>query len=217
MSNKKFSLFNKIIITLIASDFFLNLGWGLMAPVFAIFIVQNVAFGSTAEAAKVAGFASLIFWTVKSILQIPIGRYLDKNHGEIDDFWFMVVGTFMLSLVPLGYLASSKPWHIFALQAFYATAAAINFPSWAAIFTRHIDKGREAFEWGSHSTFLGLAAGVAGGIGGLAVAAFGFTAVFVFVSIFTFIAALCLFIVRNDISPRDKVTPRVPIERMVHK
>lgn len=215
--NKRFRLFNKVIIILIISDFFLNLGWGLMAPVFAIFIVQRVALGSIAEAATVAGFSSFIFWTIKSILQIPIGRYLDRNHGEIDDFWFMLAGTFMMVFVPIGYLFSSHPIHIYLLQGFYAIAAALMFPSWSAIFTRHIDKDREAFEWGSHSTVLGSAAGVAGGIGGITVAFFGFNFVFIFVSVFTLFATAMLLLVREDISPRDKNTPRVPVEKPAMK
>src|SRR3989344_7496922 len=95
-------IINKIIKTLIVSDFFLNSGWGMMGPIFAIFIVKNVATGDITEAAKIAGFAALSFWITKSLLQIPIGRYLDKNHGEKDDFWFMVAGTFLLALVPIG-------------------------------------------------------------------------------------------------------------------
>lgn len=212
-----YKLFNKVIIILITSDFFLNLGWGLMAPIFAIFIVQNIAFGSIAEAARVAGFSSLIFWTVKSTLQIPIGRYLDKNRGEVDDFWFMVLGSFMMVFVPIGYLFASQPWHIFLLQMFYATAAAINFPSWSAIYTRHIDKGREAFQWGAHSTFLGFGAGIAGGIGGIAVSLFGFTLVFIFVSVFTLFSTALLLLVREDISPRNKKIPRLPVERTAMK
>ena len=208
-------LINKIIKILITSDFFLNLGWGFMAPIFAIFIVKNVALGSISEAARVAGFASLTFWITKSILQIPIGQYLDKNHGEKDDFWFMVMGTFMMALVPIGYLFSSKPWHIYTLQIIYATAAAINFPSWSAIFTRHIDKGREALEWGTHSTFLGFAAGMAGGIGGIAVATFGFNVVFIFVSFFTVISGLLLFAIKEEISPVNKKIVRMKAKRTV--
>lgn len=206
---------NKIIKTLIISDFFLNLGWGFLAPVFAIFIVQNVSAGSMVGAAKIAGFASLIYWLIKSILQIPIGNYLDKNHGEIDDFWFMVLGTFILAFVPLGYIISTQAWHIYLLQVIYAVGAAINFPSWSAIFTRHIDKGREAAEWSAHSTFLGFAAGVAGGLGGIAVALLGFNFVFIFVSAFTFLAGILLLIIKNDISPKNEDTIRIPIERNV--
>ena len=206
-------IINKIIKTLIISDFFLNSGWGLMGPVFAIFIFKNIAVGSISEAAKIAGFSALFFWVVKSILQIPIGHYLDKNHGERDDFWFMVIGTFMMAFVPLGYLFSSQPWHIYLLQIFYAVAASINFPSWSAIFTRHIDKGKEAFEWGTYSTISGIGIGIAGGIGGVLVAYFGFNAVFIFVSVFSVLSGFLLLIIKDDISPINKNTVRIPIKR----
>ena len=208
-------LINKIVKMLIVSDFFLNSGWGLMGPIFAIFIVKNIAVGNIAEAAKIAGFSALCFWITKSLLQIPIGRYLDKNHGERDDFWFMVLGTFMMALVPIGYLLSTQPWHIYGLQIFYAIAAALNFPSWSAIFTRHIDKGKEAVEWGTHSTVSGLGVGIAGGLGGIAVASFGFTSVFIFVSMFSVLAGCLLLTLNQDISFKNKKVLRTPVERHI--
>ena len=206
-------IINKVVKMLIISDFFLNSGWGMMGPVFAIFIAKNIAVGSFSQGAEIAGFSALCFWGVKSLLQIPIGRYLDKNHGEIDDFWFMLIGTFMMAFVPIGYLFSSQPWHIYALQVFYAIAASINFPSWSAIFTRHIDEGKEAVEWGTHSTVSGLGVGIAGGIGGVAVGYLGFNAVFIFVSLFSLLAACLLFVIKGEISPINKNVVRIPIER----
>ncbi len=159
-----------------------------------------------------AGFASLFYWIVKSILQVPIGHYLDKNHGEKDDFLCMLIGTFLMGFVPLGYIFSTEPWHIYALQIFYGVCAAMTLPSFAAIFTRHINKGREAITWSMYSTFIGVGAGVAGGIGGLTVAYFGFTPVLIFISALTFLSAFLLLIIRNDISPRNKNVLRIPLE-----
>jgi MFS family permease len=201
---------NKIIKFMISSDFALNLGWGLLGPVFAIFIVQNITIGSPSEAAKVAGFASLSYWAVKSVLQIPIGKYLDKNHGEKDDYWFMVVGTFIAGFIPIGYLFASEPWHIYLLQMVYAVGMSMAFPAWLAIFTRHIDKGKEALEWGMESTFLGAGAGIAGGAGGIVASMFGFNVVFVFVSGFTFLAAFLLLFIKDEISPKTKEVKIIP-------
>jgi MFS family permease len=205
---------NKIIRTLITSDIVLSIGWGFIGPVFAIFIVQNIVFNDTAYAAEVAGFASLIYWVLKSFLQIPIGRYLDKNHGEQDDFWFMFIGTFLSSFAPLIFMISSEPLHIYIAQCVQAVAMAMVIPSWSAIFTRHIDKGEEAYEWGMRSTGLGFGSGIAGATGGVLVAVFGFSIVFVLVSIFTFISALLLLLIRNDVIPRDKTLPRIPRSRL---
>lgn len=197
---------NKVIKTFIASDLFFQSGWGLLAPVFAIFIVQNIE-GSDA---RVAGLAATTYWIVKSFLQIPIGKYLDKTRGEKDDFYFLVFGTFLWSLVPLGYLFSKFPWHIYFWQVIQAIGGAMVVPSWSAIFTRHIDIGQEASEWSLRSTSLGFGAGIAGAIGGFLVAIFGFKIVFILVGVFTFLAAFLLIFVHKEIIPRDKVFPRVP-------
>ena len=195
-------IINKIVKVLITSDFFFNLGWGLLSPVFAIFILENIATQSITEAAKVAGFAALFYWITKSIIQVPIGYYLDKNHGEKDDFWFMVIGTFLAAFVPIGYLFSSMPWHIYLLQILHAIGMSMAFPSWLAIFTRHIDKGREAFEWSMETTSIGAGAGIAGGVGGIMAGVFGFKILFIFVSGLTIFSAILLLLVRNNVSSR---------------
>jgi MFS family permease len=205
---------NKIIKVLITSDFFLNLGWGLLGPVFAIFIIQKIT-GSVAKAAEVAGFASLIYWLTKSLLQIPIGQYLDKNHGEKDDFWSMLLGELIIAFVPIGYLFSFAPWHIYVLQIVYAIGMSMAIPAWSAIFTRHIDKGREALQWSMESTFLGIGAGIAGGIGGLIVSVMGFKPLFIFVSLFNIVSVLLLLLIKNDISHKNKETIRTPIRPFV--
>ncbi len=205
---------NKVIRVLILCDVIFNSGWGFLGPVFAIFIVQNIAVGGAAEAAKVAGFASLVYWTVKSILQIPIGRYLDKNHGEKDDLWFMIIGTFLTGLAPFGFMISFLPWHIYGFQVLHAIGMAMMVPSWSAVFTRHIDKGEEAFEWSVRSTSLGFGVGIAGATGGILAAYFGFNIVFILVGTLTIISAFLLLLIYKDVAPHDKILPKIPRSKM---
>jgi len=212
-NNRKMRI-NRVIKILISSDIFLNIGWGLLAPVFAIFVVQKIAAGSTAEGAKIAGFASLTYWIVKSSLQIPIGKYLDKNHGEKDDFWFMVSGLFLTGLTPFGFMVAFRPWHIYGSQVLHAIGMAMVIPSWSAIFTRHIDKGKEAFEWSLESTSLGFGAGIAGALGGIFAAIFGFQVIFILVGTFTIISAGLLLLIHKEIAPKDKLFPRIPPIRL---
>lgn len=195
-------IISKIVKTLIMSDFFLNLGWGLLSPIFALFVLQKVTIGDPSKAAEVAGFAALSYWISKSLIEIPIGRYLDKNDGERDDFWFMVVGLLVVGFVPLGYSISSQPWHIYICQVVHAIGMAMTIPSWLAIFTRHIDKGKEAFEWSMETTSIGAGAGIAGGFGGIVASVFGFQVLFYSVSFLTIFAALLLLLVKNNVSKK---------------
>ena len=70
---------NRVMRAYIYWDFVANSAWGLISPVFAIFILEKISGGNVVEGAKVVGFSTLVYWETKSILQIPIGNYLDKK------------------------------------------------------------------------------------------------------------------------------------------
>ncbi len=193
---------NKVMKAYIYWDLVINSAWGLLSPVFAIFILQIITVGNVAEGARVAGFATLFYWLTKAIFQIPIGNYLDKNHGEIDDFWFYVIGVAITGLVPFGFIFSYMPWHIYVLQIIHAFGMSMVVPSSYAIFIRHADKGREAYESSLDSTLLGIGAGVAGAIGGILVGYIGFKLIFILTGTLTFISVLFIFAVRKEMLPK---------------
>jgi len=207
-----FKSINGFIKTLIISDFFLNYGLGLLGPIFSLFIVQNIAAGSTAEAAKIAGIAALLYWIPRSLLQIPIGRYLDKNHGEIDDYWFMISGLFLTALAPFGYFFSFLPWHIYFFQVLQGIGMALALPPWLALFTKKLDKGKEAFEWATESAFLGFGAGIGGVAGGIIAAFFGFGAVFIGAGIFLLVSVAILLLLRKQVTAEKIRIVILPIE-----
>ena len=195
-------MLNKVIRILILSDFFLFSAWGLIMPILAIFVVGQVKGGD----AQVVGIAIGIYWILKSIIQVPIGRYLDKNHGEKDDYYFMIAGMFLASFIPLGFIFVSLPWHIYALQAVHAIAMAMAIPPWGGIFVRHIDKGKEAMTWGMLSSSVGIGVGVAGIIGGIIAKTFGFTPLFIGVSILGMVSVCLLLLISKNLiaKPKDK-------------
>ncbi len=189
---------NKVIRSYIYWDLVVTSSWGLLAPVFAIFLLENIAVGNVAEGAKIAGFATLFYWVTKSLLQIPFAYYLDKNHGEIDDFWFYVGGTIIIGLVPFGFLFATTTWHIYALQAVHAVGMAMIVPSSYAIFIRHTDKGKEAYESALDSTLFGMGAGVTGAIGGILAGYIGFQLIFIIIGVATLISVVFIFAMRQD-------------------
>ena len=166
-----------------------------MSPIFAIFIVERIQGGN----AFVVGLAAAVYWILKSALRVPMGIFLDRRQGEKDDYLFTVFGLLIASLVSFGYIFSKFPWHIYLLQAVYAVGMAMSLSGWSAIFTRHIDKGKEATEWGLDATLLGLGVGISGAVGGWAVMKFGFTSVFIFVGILGIIGVILLLGLKEEI------------------
>jgi len=197
---------NRVIKTLIASDFILQAGWGLIGPIFAIFITRNINGGNVA----MVGFIAATYWVTKSILQPFIAYFFDLKKGEKDDFKFLIIGMYVANLIPLGYIFVSQLWQIFLLEFIRGLAMACVIPSWAGIFTRHISKGWEAFSWSIESTGIGFAFGFAAAFGGVMATALGFKTVFVLVSAFGLIASSVLLLIRNQIFPKDHFVPKVP-------
>ena len=197
---------NKVIRFLILSDVFLLTGIGFESPVFAIFLTQRIQNGSV----EVAGFASAIYWIINSLALIPIGRYLDKNHGEKDDLLSVVIGNFLAALAIFGYFFSHLAWHIYFLQALYGFGMAMNVAGYNSIFTRHIDKNREALEWSVRGAWVGVGGGVAGAVGGWAAFHFGFNFLFSCVIGFIIVSAVLPFFIYKEMSPHDKSEPLFP-------
>lgn len=197
---------NKVIKLLIASDFLLHNGWGLIGPIFAIFITQQIQGGSLVA----VGFIAATYWLVKSIAQPFIAHFLDITKGEKDDFKFLIYGMFLANLVPLGYIFTTQLWHIFLLEIIRGLAMACVVPSWLGIFTRHIDKGWEAFSWSLQSTSIGFAAAFAAAFGGIIATFLGFKVVFLLVGFFGLASSLVLLLIRNQLFTKDHFKPKVP-------
>lgn len=191
---------NKIIKYLIYSDLVFYTGWGLISPIFAIFILNSIVGGT----AFVVGLAAAIHLVIRSIVRIPFGMIVDSNKNHKRAYLFMVLGLFIAALVPLGYIFAKFPWHIYVLQGILGIMLAISTAGWTGIFTRHMDKGKESTEWGIDAVAVGLGPGIAGAVGGLAVTYYSFQLVFSVVGIFGVLGTLLLLFVRKDILHEHK-------------
>jgi len=170
---------NKIIRVLVLGDIMFFSAYGLINPIFAVFITNQVAGATIAT----AGFAVTISLLVRALLQMPIARYIDRRKGEKDDFIFMVAGSALISIIPFAYFFVSIPLHLYLAQAVLGVGGALANPGWFAIFTRHIDKNKEGTEWTFENVGVALAAAGTATIGGLLAQRFGFHNLFLIVGI----------------------------------
>lgn len=186
---------NKIVKYLILADIAFWTGWGLVSPVFAIFIVEKIQGGT----ALVVGIATAVYWLCRSLLVLPAGRLLDKYVGEKDDYLFLVAGNFIGTMVLFGYIFAIYPWHIYMLQAFYGIGLAMGLSGWRAIFTRNIDKGKEASEWALDDTSLSLGTAAAGITTGFLVTKTGYAVTFGLAGSLGLLSVIVLLCLRKDI------------------
>ncbi len=181
-------MINRVIKHLVVSDFIFNFAFGLMAPIFAIFILKNVAGSSL----RVIGLATTCYWIARTLSTVPLSRFMDKTDGERDEYYFSIIGSFLIASVPLFYLLIRLPWHLYLIQFVYGLANSLAVPAWRILFTDHIDKGRTGFEWSLEDIAIGISVGLSAFLGSIVAEKFGFRVVLVMISIFGYLATLVL-------------------------
>jgi MFS family permease len=185
---------NRVIRHLVISDFVLNFAFGLLAPIFAVFVLKNIQGSSL----RVVGLATTFYWIARTASTVPLSRFMDKTNGERDEFYFIIAGSFIMSSVPLFYLFASQPWHVYLIQLILGLANSMAVPAWRILFTDHIDRGRTGFEWSLEDIAIGVSVAVSAYLGSLLADKFGFGIVFVLLAILGYIATLILSRLYND-------------------
>ncbi len=197
---------NKVIKILIFSDFLIFSGFGLFAPILAVFITGKIA-GATLIT---VGIATTVYWIVTSITRIPLSKFLDKTDGEYDDFIAMICGMLILILVPFLYIFAKNPWHLYFINALYGLGTGLTNPPWYGIFTRHIDRFKESFEWSVETLGVGIGSALSALVGSWLADKFGFSSVFILASIINLCGAIVLLKIFYDLKKRVKKEENLP-------
>lgn len=162
----------------------------LFAPIFAVFITTSIP-GATL---KTAGFALALYAIAKSILQIPLARFLDKTKGEKDDFYTLMAGAVVAVFYPFALLGVSQIWHLYLLEMIAGLGTAALMAAYYSLFARHVDKGAEGFEWSLFSVGgLTVSSAIGAALGGVLADAFGFRLLFLINGIVNLLVLFVLF------------------------
>jgi len=191
---------NSLIKVLTFSDVLVVSGWGLINPIFAVFVTKHIEGGNI----ELVGLAVCVYWILRASFQIPFSRFIDSHKGEIDDFLVMAIGSFLMSLMPFLYMFALKPVHVILLQGVTGFASAMVSPAWLAIFTRHVEKNAEAQSWGLYNASVGYSIALAGALSGFLAGKFGFQTLYFIVGIICTFGSTFLFFVYQDLRKEEK-------------
>lgn len=177
---------NSTIKLLMFSDIFVATGFGLIEPILAIFIKENLA-GGTIFA---AGLAGALFIITKSAVQLPFSRYVDRHDRKV--IW-LLVGTFLITLVPFVYIFARDIYFIYAAQILYGIGSGLAYPTWLGLWSTNLGRNHESFEWSLYSTLVGLGTAAAATIGAGVAEFVGFQYTFALVGIMSLVGCFILF------------------------
>ncbi|MDO8429974.1 MAG: MFS transporter [bacterium] len=194
---------NRIVRYFIIGDLIMWSGWGLLDPLFSIFVIEKIS-GATLVS---IGLLATIYWVGKGILQIPISLFLDKTDGERDDFYALIFGLMIMSVGAFSLILVDTIWQVYLIQFIKAVGFALYIPAWSAIFSRHLDKDHTAYDWAISSSSVSFGIGAAGFLGGIIASFFGFKLLFLLVGLMGLLSAGMLLLVPDLILPKKSSGP----------
>ena len=78
-------------------DIFSLYGMSLLAPIFSVFVVNEIEGGNL----KVVGIALALNLLVANIISLIMAKYFDKTKGNADEYKFLLFGYIAISLLPV--------------------------------------------------------------------------------------------------------------------
>ena len=103
-------------------------------------------------------------------------------------------------------------------ETLYGMGAGLAYPTWFGLWSTHLDKKHESFEWGIYSTATGLMAAGTALIGAAIAQYVGFTYTFIFVGIMSLLGMFILFGLENHHKPKKiNVLHYHKKRKLVHK
>lgn len=189
---------NRTIKLLMISDIFVITGFGLLAPIIAIFIKEGITGGTIFT----VGFASTIFLVTKSIIQLPFSRYVDSHDRKVR---WLVLGTFIMAVIPFIYIFATKIQHIYIAQVIYGIGAGVVYPTWLGLWSTHLDKKHESFEWGVYATFVNIGTAITAATGAGIAQVFGYAYTFILSGIMALVGCFILFLLEQKKEKPSKV------------
>ncbi|RMF54973.1 MFS transporter [Candidatus Woesearchaeota archaeon] len=156
-------------ILLFSSALFMLAG-GLFGPIYAVFVEEIGGDLLT------AGTAYALFALAAAILIFVISRWEDHvKHQEK-----LVVAGYVLSCSGfLGYLLIREPVHLFIVQIIFGIGEAVGTPAFDGLYSKHLDKGKFASEWGLWESLQWVVTAVAAALGGFLADLYGFKLLFI--------------------------------------
>lgn len=176
---------HKILRALILSDLFLLGGFGLVQPIFAVFMLQGINNASIIT----IGLATALQLLTKGISQIFVAKWTDAESGNQRELVTLFIGSTLMAVVPFGFVFSTELWHIFLLQIIYGLGAALAFPGWMVIYSRYTRQEKAGYEWSVYNTIISFGTAATAFVGASLAEMFSFKILFLVVGGLSLIGA----------------------------
>ena len=152
-------------------------GWGLINPVFAIFVLEHIVGGSITH----VGVAATLSYIARMFGELASGRLLVDSSVR-KKLLFMLGGLFISSFAYLSLILVSGLVGLYLVLMIWGFAFGFATPPKLSLFSLTLDKGQEAREWSFNDALSYGALAISASAGSWIADRYGFSLLFGFVA-----------------------------------
>lgn len=182
---------NYFVKMYITAESLLWSAWSFINPVFGIFVIQKIPGAGIQDVA----FAQSLYLVTRVICELISGRFLLKANDK-RKLMTSIIGVVIVAVGFMGFVFTTSLPALYVFNFFTALGMGISTPAKNALFSLHLDKNKEATEYGISDSLTYLCMALATALGGFIVVGYGYSTLFIIASLVTLIGiipyALCL-------------------------
>lgn len=175
--------FNRAINTLILTDALILIAGAMLGPIYALF-VKGIG-GNLLDASLTGGVFALAAGLTTLMSSIYTDKVKNKKLILVTGYIFIGIGFIM-------YLFVKSIWSLLLVQMWIGFSEAMYYPAFDVIYSHHLDKRKEAREWGAWEAMSYFTAAFGALIGGIIVTYLGFNAIFIMMGTLCILSAIYL-------------------------
>jgi MFS family permease len=175
-------LFNRSLRILLLTNGMVLVAGAMLAPIYAVFV------GRVGGDILDASYAYGVFAAAAGVTSIFVGRISDRVNKKA----VVITGYLLMAIGFLAYTQVQTVAHLLLVQIIIGIGESIYSPAFDALYSKHLDSGKSASEWGAWESmnYFSITVGAIGG--GLIVKYFSLDTMFLVMSLLAFTSVLYL-------------------------
>jgi len=168
--------------------------WGadvFVGVIFALYVTQNLG-GTAIDVGLMFG----LYRAVRAFCAIPIGKYLDKIKGHVDEYYTLLFASFLVGAAYICLFFVTELWQVYLGMIVIGIGHSLDIGSWKVLFYGNIPKGSEGEIIGVYTTVMSIIYGLVTIVAGFVGETFGFEWTLLFAGIATICSGLIMFSIK---------------------
>ena len=189
---------NSVLKNLTLNDFGFWSGSTLVTVIFSLFVIDQIPGATVTD----AGIASMIFTIVSALVNIPLGNYMDKKKGLVDETVFLSLSSIIRGIALIYMAYTSTLTGLYLVQIVLGIAKGLNTTAWRVLFNKFLDEGHKAAQFGVYETVMSFGMGIAAFLSGYIADKAGYDIVMIIAGIMTLISTVFPLLSIKDIKAK---------------